>query len=107
MANNKFINWRNKSNINFANIADHVKFINTVKYYQQILSTLAATMTKTEKKNIKIQFKIFMFSDKKLSQKFLSCTHEEPEGVLDYLSLRKGTIPYEMITRYSSLDIVP
>ena len=27
--------------------------------------------------------------------------------MLDYLSLGKGTIPYEMITRYDSLDISP
>ena len=34
-------------------------------------------------------------------------TSAQKEWVLDYLSTGKGTIPYEMITRYDSLDISP
>ena len=40
-------------------------------------------------------------------KKYLSCTEQEQKQVLDYLSMEKGTIPYEMITRYDSLDIAP
>ena len=46
---NLSIGGTNLTNINFANIAEHVKFVNTVKYYQQSLSTLATTMTETKK----------------------------------------------------------
>lgn len=59
------------------------------------MSTLAATMTETEKQNIKIQCKKFVNKDKKLQQIFLSCTVEELEWILDYLSPGKGTIRYE------------
>ena len=42
-----------------------------------------------------------------LSRKCLSCTEEEQKWILNYLSTGKSIIPYEMITRYDSLDIVP
>ena len=78
-----------------------------MKYCQQSLSTLAATMTETEKQNIKIHCKKFINSDKKLNQKFLSCSLEEQEWILVYLSSGKETIPYEMITKFDLLDNVP
>ena len=37
----------------------------------------------------------------------MSRTEEEQKWILNHLSTGKGTIPYEMITRYDSLDIVP
>ena len=40
-------------------------------------------------------------------RKLSSCTKEDQGWTLDYLSTDKGTIPYEMITRYGSLDIFP
>ena len=40
-------------------------------------------------------------------KKFKVCSEEDQEWVLDYPSSGKGTIPYEMITRYNSLDISP
>ena len=36
---------------------------------------------------------------------YLTCTEEEQKWILNYLSTGKGTIPYEMITRYHSLDL--
>ena len=41
--------------------------------------------------------------DRKLSQKFSSSTQEDQEWVLNYLPSGKGTIPYEIITRFESL----
>ena len=38
-------------------------------------------------------------------RKLSSCTKEDQGWILDYLSTDKGTIPYEMIARYGSLDI--
>ena len=40
----------NLTNINFANISDQIKFIDTLKYYQQSLSVLASTMTRKKNK---------------------------------------------------------
>lgn len=41
-----------------------------------------------------------------MNQKFLSYSQTDQEWVLDYLSSGKGTIPYEMISRFDSLDKV-
>ena len=76
-----------------------------MKYCQQSLSTLAATMTETEKQNIKFECKKFTNNNRRLSLKFSSCTQEEQEWILNYLSLGKGKIPYEMIRWFDSLDI--
>ena len=37
------------TNINFANIGEQIRFIDTIKYYQQSLSTLAASLTEEGK----------------------------------------------------------
>ena len=85
--------WRTKNisiggtnlvNINFANIANQVKFIDTLKYYQQSSSVLVATMK---------------------NEKFKKCFFEDREWILNYLSSGKGIIPYEMIKRFDTLDI--
>ena len=97
---NLLIGGTNLTNINFANIGEQVKFINTMKYYQQSLSTVAATMKETEKQNIKFQCKKIINNNKKLNLKFSSCTQEEQEWILNYISSGKGAIPYEMITQF-------
>ena len=40
-------------NKNFANIVNQVKFIDTIKYYQQSLAVLASTMTEQGRLSIK------------------------------------------------------
>ena len=42
-----------------------------------------------------------------MSKEFNACTENDQEWILNYLSTGKGTIPYEMITRYDFLDISP
>ena len=49
----------------------------------------------------------FIKKDKNLSKTCNLCLKEDQEWVLDYLSTGKGAIPYQMITRYDSLDITP
>ena len=41
------------TNLNYANMGDQVKFIDTIKFYQEPLSTLAASMEPNEKENIR------------------------------------------------------
>ena len=43
----------------------------------------------------------------RMSIEQISCTVEDQEWVLNYLSMGKVTTPKEMITRYDSLDISP
>ena len=56
---------------------------------------------------IRAECKKFIQKVETLCQKFNSCTKEDQEWILNYLSTGKGTIPNEMIRRYDSLDISP
>ena len=48
------------TSINFANISDQIKFIDTLKYYKQSLSVLASAMTEQEKQSIKNECEKFI-----------------------------------------------
>ena len=50
---NIIIGEKNPSNVNFAIIKNQVKFIDTVKYFQQSLASLAKSMTDDERENVK------------------------------------------------------
>ena len=101
------IGGKNPTNINFANIGNQVIFIDTIKYFQQSLGKLASSLTDGEKFAIRTECEKFIRKDENLSKKFNSCTKEDQEWVLSYLSTGRGAIPYEMITRHDSLDISP
>ena len=101
------IGGKNLVNINFANIANQVNYIDTYKYYQQSLSVLVSTMTDEERFCVKKECKKFIENDPKLNVKFQKCSDVEKELILDYLSSGKGVISYEMITRFDLLDIAP
>ena len=47
------IHGTNLTHINFANIGDETKFIDTLKYYQKRLGQLAATLSEEEKLVVK------------------------------------------------------
>ena len=101
------IGGKNPTHINFANIGNKVMFIDTIKYFQQSLGKLVNSLIDSEKLTIQTECKKFIKKDENLSKKLNSYTKEDQERVLDYLSTGKGTIPYEIITRYNSLDISP
>ena len=48
-----FFGGKNPTDVNFAVIQNQVRFINTVKYYQQSLASLAASMIDIEKKSVR------------------------------------------------------
>ena len=54
---NLLVRGANLLQINFANIRDQLKFIDTMKYYQQSLAKLAESMTEQEKENLKVNQK--------------------------------------------------
>ena len=82
------IGAKNGSNINFALIGNQVRFIDTIKYFQQSLGNLGASMTDIEKNNIKETF------ERVLACSLFFCkSMEEREWILDYLASGKGTIP--------------
>ena len=47
------IGGKNPTNVNFLIIKSQVRFIDTVKYFQQSLASLAASMTNEERENVK------------------------------------------------------
>ena len=46
------IGGKNQTNVNYAIIRNQVKFIDTVKYFQRSLASLANSMTDEERKNV-------------------------------------------------------
>ena len=101
------IGGRNATDINFANTGNQIMFLDTIKYFQQSLGTLANTLTDSEKNTIRSECKEFLQKDAIYSQRFNSLRQSCQKCVLDYLWTTKGTILYEMITRYDSVDLVP
>ena len=95
------IGGKNPTNVTFAIIQNQVRFIDTVKYYQQSLASLASSMTDIERANVRKNCRKF------LAEKLMYLTDEDEQWVLDYLSSGKGMIPYQMITDFNSLEIVP
>ena len=62
-------------------------------------------MTDEEKMAVKEECKKFILKDENLSKKCNSCTAEDQEWIFKYLSTGKGITPYELITRFDSLEI--
>ena len=57
------IGAKNLTNVEYANTGNQVKFIDTMKYYQQSLSPLSNNTSEIEKKNIR--FLCLKFIEKK------------------------------------------
>ena len=82
-------------------IKNQVRFIDTVKYFQQNLASLAAAMTNKERENVKKKCRAF------LAEKLMYIKDDDEKWILEYLSSGKGTIPHQMITDFDSLNIKP
>ena len=83
---------------------ERVMFLDTIKYFQQSLGTLASNLTDSEKFAIRRECKKFIRKDENLSKKFNLLPKKDQEWVLAYWSTRKVMIPYKTITEYDSLD---
>ena len=95
------IGGKNPTDINFAIIKNQVKFIYTVKYFQQSLSSLADSMTDVERQKVR------KICSRFLRDKCIFLSEKDEQWILDYLASGKGTIPYQMITDFDSLEIKP
>ena len=87
--------------MNFATISNQVRFIDTIKYFQQSLANLASSMSDVEKQDIKDTF------ERVLQDRLPFVLPDDREWILDYLAKGKGTIPYQKITQLSSLQLRP
>ena len=95
------------TNMSYANISDQVKFIDTIKFYQESLSELASSIKPLEHENIRKSITSFLETYPKFKFKFSSLSMEQKKWVIDYLSGGKGVIPYEMIKQWEDLNAVP
>ena len=95
------IGGKNPTNVNFVVIKNQVRFLDTIKNFQQSLASLAASMTNDERENVKKNCRNF------LAEKLMCIKDDDEKWILEYLSLGKGTIPYQMITDFDSLNIKP
>ena len=90
-------------------IGNHVKFIGSIKYYQQPISNGARSTDPTEKKRISSLFLDYLgFQHLYYSTFFLQDLSEDDRTfVLDYLCLGKSCFPYEVVTGFNSLSVKP
>ena len=86
-----------------------VKFMDSVKYYQQALSRLARSTDSSERERIQsLLLDYLAFQHPYYSQLFLSdLTEEDRNFVLEYLSSGKGCFPFEVVTGFDSLSPTP
>ena len=80
-----YVGGSNLTNANYVNVGDQVKFIDTIKYYQQSLSKLAETVTAGEKKSIRIECKKYLKSHFYFKNIWQSLNETDKNCVLNYL----------------------
>ena len=89
-------------------IGKHIKFIDSVKYYQQPLSKLASSANAEEKTRIKSLFLDYFAYEHPYYNKFwMTLLKEDMQFVLEHLASGKGCFPYEIVTGFNSLSTVP
>ena len=97
----------NLTNINFGNISNETKFINTLKYYQKISGHLAAILSVNEKLAFKEVAEQLIELHHYFSevQKFLG--PPQKEKTLNIVADGKGIIPYQKIVDTNSMSSPP
>ena len=82
----------NLTNVQYANIGNQVKFIDTIKYYQQSLLSFAQNASEIKKKNIRTLCLKFIEKNETYSAIFNSLPDNDKNWILDYLRGGKGVI---------------
>ena len=95
------------TNMNYANIANQVKIIDTIKYYQTSLANISNTATFNEKVNIENTVIKFIEKHSYFSKNWLKLNQETKNKIVSIISKGKGAIPYEKIIDMNSLNIKP
>ena len=87
----------NLTNVQYANIGSQIKFIYTIKYYQQLVFSPAKSADETKKSCIRNYCLKFIEIFLTYSSVFANLPDENKEWILDYLAGGKGVIPHEKI----------
>lgn len=97
----------NLTDTQYANIGNQVKFMDTIKYYQQSLSCLALSANEVEKGNIKKSIQNLIKKHKYSSSVFDFLTYVEKNRILSYLREGKRVITHGKIKCHSFLFTAP
>ena len=89
--------------VNYANIPNQIKIINTLKYYQTTLAGLTSTTDDKEKANIKVVVNNFISKHSYFGNIWRILEEKGKDKVLDLIAERKGVMPYEKIVTFESL----
>ena len=94
-------------NINFANIASPVKFIDTMQYFLVSLEKLASTLDDVEKAQVEKLTLQFLNQHSYFLRIWTMLNDQQKRKVLYTLVSRKGVITYEKINSIDSLNNKP
>ena len=84
------IGGKNHTNINFANIGNEVIFIDTIKYFQQSLGTLASNLADNEKLTIRKECEKFIRKDKIFLRDLIHVQNKNNSGFLIIYQMARG-----------------
>ena len=96
------IGGKNLTQINFSNITDEIKFIDSLKHYQKSLAELASALTDEEKISIKKSAEQFFNQHYYFSKVWPYLNSKKKENILGIVSEGKGVISYELIINTDS-----
>ena len=85
----------NLINVNYANIPNQIKIIDTLKYYQTTLAGLASTTDDKEKQNVKTAANQFINKHIYVGKVWANLTEKDREKILEMIAEGKGVMPYE------------
>ena len=89
----------NLTNVNYTNVRNQVKIIDTLKFYQTTLAGLTSTANEKEKSEIRKVVEQFLSGHFYFKTVWRNLKDEEKEKILDLISARKGVMPYEKIKK--------
>ena len=94
----------NLTTVNYANIPNQLKIIDTLKCYQTTLAGLTSTTDDEEKTNIKIVVKDFINKHSYFGNVWGTLEEKDKDKILDLIAEGKGVMPYEKIVTFESLS---
>ena len=97
----------NLRQINFSNITGEIKFIDSLKYYQNSLAELASALSDEEKISVKKLTEQFFNQHDYFCKVWPYLNSKKKEQVLQIASEGKSVIPYELIINMDSFFQTP
>ena len=97
----------NLTHLNFANIRGEIKFIDSLKYYQQSLAELTSSMEEKEIGKARTQMDSFLKTHQYFSTVWPFLSPFKKEKILKITCEGKGVILYEIVTGMDSFFLKP